>query len=242
MVCLVSKTGRLKNESLLTGMLLKSCGSIKSIVINTNSKSTNVILGHECRTLYGSPYITDRLLGLTFKLSPLSFYQVNRIQAEKLYKIAAGYAALSKDDTLADLYCGTGTIGLTMARYAKQVIGIEIVKDAIDDANGNARINGIENARFICSDSKNALEVFKNEGVSPDVIVIDPPRKGCSSELIAQITEISPRRIVYVSCDPATLARDLKVFSLSGYRVLEITPVDMFPRTAHVETVALVSK
>ena len=178
---------------------------------------------------------------MRFFLSPLSFYQVNRSQAERLYQKAAEYAALTGAETLLDLYCGTGTIGLTMAGKAKQVIGVEAVPEAVEDAKRNAALNRITNARFLCGDAALAARQLAEEGVQPDVIVLDPPRKGCDVHLIDTVVNMAPRRVVYVSCDPATLARDLKLFGEKGYETREATPVDLFPRTGHVETVVLLS-
>lgn len=164
------------------------------------------------------------------------------MQAERLYQKAREYAGLRGDEVLLDLYCGTGTIGLTMARDCRELIGVEIIEDAVRDAEQNAAGNGIGNARFICADAPEAAEQLKKEGVSPDVIILDPPRKGCGEALVKTIRQMRPKRVVYVSCDPATLARDLKYFSENGYQTQEITPCDMFPRTAHVETVVLLSR
>jgi 23S rRNA (uracil1939-C5)-methyltransferase len=173
------------------------------------------------------------------KLSPLSFYQVNHDTAELLYNKAKEYAALTKDDDFLDLYCGTGTIGLSMANEAKSLIGVEIIPDAIEDAKLNAELNNIENAEFICGDAKDAIKELQRRNITPKVIILDPPRKGCNEELLKTVTEINPERIVYVSCDPATLARDAERLSVLGYEAKKVTPVDMFPRTSHVETVAL---
>ena len=242
MVCAVINGKNLPNHEKLIDALLKKESSIKSIVLNINKKDTNVILGDTCRTLWGSDYITDILCGLKFRISPLSFYQVNRNQAEKLYYKAAEYAALTGSETVLDLYCGAGTIGLSMAKNAKNIIGVEIVPEAIEDAKINAQLNGIENSRFICSDAAKAAEILKNEGVHPDVIILDPPRKGCSPDMLQVAAQMNPDRIVYVSCDPATLARDCGIFAELGYTVQKATPVDMFPRTGHVETVAKLIK
>ncbi len=209
----------------------------KSLVININRKITNVILGEQCRTLYGDGYIVDELLGVKLRVSPLSFSQVNHNMAELLYEKAAEYAE-PEDKTVIDLYCGTGAIGLTMARRAKSIIGVEIVPQAVEDANFNAKLNGIENTRFICDDAAGAAKKLRAEGVRADVVIVDPPRKGCTSELIETVANgFCPERVVYVSCDPATLARDLKIFESYGYSVKSVTPADLFPRTAHVETV-----
>ena len=223
--------------------LLSVCGeNLKSVQLNINSAKTNVILGDKCKVLYGGEYITDVLCGVKVRLSPLSFYQVNRATAEKLYKKAAEYAE-PKGKLVLDLYCGAGTIGLSMAKQAKRIIGAEIVPDAVEDAKYNARLNGIQNAEFICADAAKAAALLRDRGLKPDIVIIDPPRKGCSKELIDTVAEdFSPERVVYVSCDSATLARDIKLFSEKGYTLKEYTPVDMFPRTAHVETVALLSR
>ncbi len=216
--------------------------SLKSIQININTKNTNVILGEECKVIYGEPYITDILCDIKVRLSPLSFYQVNRDMAEKLYKKAAEYAN-PKAKNLLDLYCGAGTIGLSMSNIAKSIIGVEIIPDAIKDAEFNAQINSIKNTRFICGDATEAAEKLAEENIKTDTIIVDPPRKGCSPELIETISkEFSPERVVYVSCDPATLARDIKLFDGCGYKLIEYTPCDLFPRTSHVETVALLIK
>jgi len=242
MVCAVINGSSLPDEEGLVKALTEKNPDIKSIIINSNTKNTNVILGEKCRTLWGKDTITDILCGLKFRISPLSFYQINRNQAEKLYNKAAEYAALTGSETVLDLYCGAGTIGLSMASKAKEIVGVEIVPEAIEDAKTNAAINGISNARFICGDAPKAAEILKNEGVRPDVIILDPPRKGCSPEMIETAAEMQPDRIVYVSCDPATLARDCGLFADLGYTAVKATPVDMFPRTGHVETVVSLVK
>ncbi len=242
MICVVVNGGGVPHEKELIESFLSEIPNTKTIVVNSNKEKTNVVLGKNFRTLYGEGFITDILCGLKFKLSPQSFYQVNRKGAEKLYRVAREYAELREDDVLLDMYCGTGTIGLSMSKDCKALVGVEIVPEAIEDAKKNAERNGIENARFICSDTSKAAEKLKAEGLSPDVIILDPPRKGCQKELIETVAEMSPERVVYVSCDPATLARDLKIFEELGYKTLEVTPVDMFPRTAHVESVAKLSR
>lgn len=242
MVCAVINGKALPAEDELIEMLLEKEPQIRSIIVNSNMKDTNVILGDKCRTLWGQDTITDILCGLKFRISPLSFYQVNRNQAEKLYNKAAEYANLTGSETVFDLYCGAGTIGLSMAHKAKKIIGVEIVPDAIEDAKINAEINGITNSRFICGDAAEAAEILKNEGIRPEVIILDPPRKGCSPEMLKTAAEMKPDRIVYVSCDPATLARDCGIFADLGYAAVKATPVDMFPGTGHVETVCLLSK
>ena len=223
--------------------LIEVCGEkLKSVQLNINKEDTNVILGKKCTVLWGEHYISDILCGVKVRLSPLSFYQVNRTMAEKLYKKAAEYAKPAGKKIL-DLYCGAGTIGLSMAKEAESIIGVEIVPEAIEDAKFNAKENKIENARFICADAAKAAQELSSEGIKPDVVIVDPPRKGCTIELIEVISEkFCPEKVVYVSCDPATLARDIKIFFEFGYKLKEYTPVDLFPRTAHCETVALLSR
>lgn len=242
MVCLVINGNKIDGELEFAQMLKDNIDGFKSLVININRDKTNVILGKKCRTVYGCDYITDTLCGLKFTISPLSFYQVNRTQAQRLYELAAEYAALTGDEILLDLYCGTGTIGLTMAHKAKKLIGVEIIPQAIENAKKNAALNGITNAEFICGDAADAAVELKKREESPDIIIVDPPRKGLSAPLIDTISEFAPKRVVYVSCDCATLARDIKIFGEKGYEVLKLTPVDLFPRTAHVESVALLTK
>ena len=212
------------------------------ICVNINTKDTNVILGDTTYSIWGQDHLTDRLCGLTFRLSPHSFYQVNRRQAEQLYTLAQQEAALTGNEILLDLYCGTGTIGLTMARKVKQLIGVEIVPQAIEDARKNATNNSINNARFLCADAAQAARQLREEQLQPDVVIVDPPRKGCGEEVIRIIGEMAPRRVVYVSCNPATLARDIAYFEVCGYTAQRITPVDMFPRTPHVESVVCLTR
>lgn len=241
MACVVVNGNGLHHEQELVSALREAAPGLASVVINSNREKTNVALGKKCRTAWGTESIRDELCGLTFQLSPLSFYQVNRTQAERLYEKASEYAGLTGRETLLDLYCGAGTIGLSMAGKAKKVIGVEIVPEAIENARQNAADNGIENAEFLCGDAARAAIELSCRGERPDVIVLDPPRKGCSPELIETAAGFGPKRIVYVSCDPATLARDLKRFAELGYPPLEAAPVDLFPATAHVETVVLLS-
>lgn len=241
MVCIVINGEKIPNEKELTDELLKING-FNTLVLNINKKNSNTVLGKECKTLYGKGFITDILCGVKVKLSPLSFYQVNRDCAELLYKKAAEYAGLTGNENILDLYCGTGTIGLSMAKSVKSLIGVEIVPEAIEDAKINAEINNIENAEFICGDAEIAAKELQNRGVTPDVVILDPPRKGCAEELLKTVCEIAPKKIVYVSCDPATLARDCERLLHLGYETLKATPCDMFPRTSHVETVVLLSQ
>ena len=240
MVVAVINGNKLPFEDEFVQCIKSVCGDrLKSVQINENKEKTNVIMGKKCRTLYGQDYITDILCGIKVRISPLSFYQVNRDMAEKLYLQAADYAK-PQDKNILDLYCGAGTIGLSMANTAASVVGVEVVPEAIEDAKFNARNNGIDNARFICADAAKAAEVLAAENYRPDVVIVDPPRKGCEESLINIITdEFSPERVVYVSCDPATLARDAAIFESKGYKLKEYTPVDLFPRTSHVECCAL---
>lgn len=242
MVCLVANGREIPFYKELIDTLKMDIVGLKSVILNINTKNTNVVLGSECVTLYGSDYITDELCGLKFNISPLSFYQVNHDGAEILYNKAKEYAALTGNETLIDLYCGTGTIGLTMAREAKQLVGVEIIEQAVENAKKNAQLNSIKNARFICGDASKAAEILLEEGIKPDVVILDPPRKGCDGALVETVSKMSPDRIVYVSCDSATLARDCARFLEVGYEVSEATPVDMFPRTGNVETVVLLSQ
>ncbi|MBR5479396.1 MAG: 23S rRNA (uracil(1939)-C(5))-methyltransferase RlmD [Clostridia bacterium] len=212
------------------------------ILLNYNKENTNVILGKTLETLYGETDVIDTLCGNVFAIAPHAFYQVNHDQAETLYGIAIEKAKLTGDETVLDLYCGAGTITLALARHAKKVIGVEIIPQAVENARENAKLNGIENAEFICGDATKAAETLKERNVRADVVVVDPPRKGLTPDLIKTIGEIAPKRVVYVSCDPATLARDLKLFEEIGYETKTVTPVDMFPRTRHCECVALLSK
>ena len=242
MVCIVINAMSMKHENELVEMLRSEIPELDTVVININTDKTNVITGKKCRTIFGRGFITDELCGLLFRISPLSFYQVNRSQAERLYNIAADLADLSSDDLLIDMYCGTGTIGLSMADRVSSLIGVEIIPQAIEDAKRNAAENNITNAEFICSDASAAAKELLQRKLKPDCVILDPPRKGCDSSLISAVSEMSPERIVYVSCDPATLARDVKRFAEYGYALKKAVPVDMFPRTPHVETVVLLSK
>ena len=230
-------------EEFLEGKLLREkIQGLKSVVININREKSNVILGKESKTVWGDDYIRDKLLGKTFVISPNSFYQVNHDQCERLYSKAMEYANLNKNETLLDLYCGVGTIGLTMAGSVKKLIGVEIVGKAIENAKINAKLNNIDNAEFICADAPTAAKKLEKEGIKADVIILDPPRKGCDASLFDTVCQMNPERIVYVSCDSSTLARDLKILDEKGYKTKRVCAVDMFPRTPHVEAVALIEK
>ncbi len=242
MVCLVINGDSIPKKEDIINRITAYSDKVKSIILNINRERTNVIMGKKCLTIYGKDHITDTLCGLNFDISPLSFYQINHDQTEKLYSIAKEYANLTGKEFLIDLYCGAGTIGLSMADKVKRVLGIEIIPQAIENAKANALNNNIQNAEFICADAALAAKDLTKKKTRPDVVIIDPPRKGCDSSVIDAICTMSPIRVVYVSCDPETLARDLALFKEKGYITEEVTPVDMFPRTQHVETVVLMSQ
>ena len=242
MVCLVVNSNNFKYKNKLIETLKPVVG-IKSIVINYNTARTNVILGQKCETIYGNDYITDKIGDLKFKISPLSFFQVNPQQTYKLYSNALEFADLKGDETVIDAYCGIGTISLFLAQRAKEVYGIEIVPEAIENAIENAKLNNIENAQFYTGKSEDIVpELYNTKGIHPDVMVVDPPRKGCDESLLNLMLDMQPEKIVYVSCDSATLARDLKILCSTGeYSIRKVQPVDMFPHSYHVETVVLLS-
>ena len=239
MCILVVNNEKIPNEKQFTEYIKKEFPEITTIVMNTNKKNTNVILGENNRNILGNGYIKDKLGDYTFKISPLSFYQVNPIQAEKLYKIGVDQAKITKNDIVFDLYCGIGTISLFMSKYAKKVYGVEIVKEAIEAAKENAKINNIQNTEFLAGDVEKVLtKLLKERNIKPDIIVVDPPRKGLDKVTIKNILNVRPRKLVYISCNPATLVRDLKELE-EEYDIGGIKPVDMFPFTKHVECVAL---
>lgn len=230
------------SDSLIKALKSALGAKFKSLQINKNKQKTNVVLGNECVTLYGSNTLSDTLCGVNVSISPLSFYQVNHDMAEILYSTAKDYAK-PNGKTILDLYCGAGTIGLSMAREAKKIIGVEIIPEAVEDAKKNALNGGFLNAEFICADATTAATQLKKRNLKPDVVILDPPRKGCDEQLIKTVAnDFSPQKIVYVSCDRATLARDIKLFAELGYNLKEYTPCDLFPRTAHCECVALLTK
>ncbi len=242
MVCLLVNGRKIPHERELVAMLQKAVPGLASVVLGVNERRGNSVLGEEFRTLWGADAIEDILCGLRFRLSPRSFYQVNHRQAEILYGKAAEMANLTKDDTVLDLYCGTGTITRHLARQAGKAIGVELVEAAIVDAKKNAEANGIKNAEFFCADASRAAARLLEAGVRPNVVVVDPPRKGLAADVIPTIAQMHPQRIVYVSCDPATLARDIARFKETGYTPQKAEAVDLFPGCAHVETVCLLSR
>ena len=242
MVCLILNGNKIPKEEQLVKSLCEIPG-MTSITINVNKKHSNVILGEEIRLLWGQEYITDRIGDISYQISPLSFYQVNPMQTQKLYAKALEYADLHGEETVWDLYCGIGTISLFLAQKAKFVRGVEIVPAAIENAKENAKLNGLENTEFFVGKAEEVLpREYKKNGVYADVIVVDPPRKGCDETLLETMIEMNPDRIVYVSCDSATLARDLKYLCERGYELRKVCPVDQFGMTVHVETVVLLSQ
>ncbi|MBQ2406541.1 MAG: 23S rRNA (uracil(1939)-C(5))-methyltransferase RlmD [Lachnospiraceae bacterium] len=262
MVCVIINSDKLSKSGLMVEAL-RTIDGMTSISININKEKTNVIMGSKCQTIWGKDTISDTIHmrtmeqidsgkdsidlyqadGISFNISPLSFYQVNPVQTEKLYSIALEYAGLTGTETVWDLYCGIGTISLFMAKRAKQVYGIEIIDKAIEDARLNASNNNIDNAKFYVGKAEEVLpELYEKEGIYADVICVDPPRKGCDEKCLSTILKMAPKRIVYVSCDSATLARDLKILCENDYEITKIRPVDMFPNTVHVETVVLLSQ
>lgn len=220
---------------------LKETG-VTTALYNINTKKTNVITGDRTVILYGAGEIEDELCGLKFMISPLCFYQINRAQAQRLYEAALSQAEISADDTVFDLYCGIGTISLVAAKYARQVIGVEINEESVFQAKKNAKINGLSNAEFYCGDAGEVTQELYKQGKKADVIIVDPPRKGCSEDLLELIIRLNPKRVVYVSCNPATLARDLRILEENGYKTKNARAVDMFPNTSHVESVVLLTK
>ena len=240
--CVVANGTRLPHAPELVQALRQAVPTLAGLVLNTNTKDTNVILGPNYRTIWGRDFLEERLCGMTFRLSVPSFFQINRAQTERLYAQALEFAGLTGQETVLDLYCGIGTISLALAQRAGQVIGAEIVPEAVQDAQANAARNQVPNARFLCGDAGEAAFQLAAEGVRPQVICVDPPRKGLAPEVPEILASMAPERIVYVSCDPATLARDVKRFGELGYPAVKAQAVDLFPRTAHVETVVLLGR
>ena len=242
LLCIVATKSKLPHAQELLEACRSVCPTLSGVVLNINSKQTNLILGEKCLTLWGESALHDDLLGKTFMLSPLSFYQVNHPQAENLYRKIIELCDLDKDKDALDLCCGVGTITLSLAPYCRKVIGAEIVQRAIDDANINARSNNVDNAEFICADAGDAAEKLVKQGFAPYAVVLDPPRKGLDTRSLDAVLSLSPERIVYVACDPAALARDGRYLCDRGYKITYAKAYDMFPRTANVETVALLQK
>ena len=241
LVCLVCNGDKLPHVPELLKRLEKIPG-FTTLVLSVNTKKGNAVLGDKFITLHGPGYIEDTLCGLTFRLSPRSFYQVNHHQAQRLYEAAIAQAEITRDDLVLDLYCGVGTITLAMASAAGKVIGVEVIPQAVEDAKDNARRNGIDNAEFFCGDAGQAALELEKQGIIPDVVVVDPPRKGLNADTIEALHRMAPRRIVYVSCDPATLARDVALLKNKGYTLKNAMAADLFPRCSHVESVVCLSR
>ena len=237
MVVLVTAKGEFKSARSFCNELIRRHPEITTVVWNVNPSDTPLMLGVQSQVLFGEGYITDKLCGLDFRISPRSFYQVNPVQTEVLYATAKAYASLTGKEKIIDAYCGTGTIGLCMADGASEIIGVEVNRDAVSDAKDNAARNGVSNATYICDDAGKFMAEMAMRGESADVVITDPPRAGCSREFLQSLLSLSPTRVVYVSCNPETLARDLYTLTRGGYKVSKIQPVDLFPYTGHVECV-----
>ncbi|ARQ92300.1 23S rRNA (uracil(1939)-C(5))-methyltransferase RlmD [Levilactobacillus brevis] len=243
MIVLISRTQKIPSQAQLVDQIHQALPEVTSIVLNVNAKKTNVIMGNVTRVLYGKPTIEDTLMGLTFAISARSFYQVNPQQTEKLYQMAIDKAGLTGAETVIDAYCGIGTISLALAKHAKQVYGVEIVPEAIEDAKVNAQKNHLSNVTFAVNKAEDQMAEWQAAGIKPDVIVVDPPRKGLAESLIDSAAKMAPKKIVYVSCNPATLVRDVARFTELGYHVDgPVQPVDQFPQTPHVESVTVLVK
>ena len=239
---LVTATESVPALSALVKIIRKRFPSVTGILVNVNPKDTNVILGEKYIPLWGDPVLRDRLLDTDFEISPAAFYQVNHDMTERLYQLAYDYAGFSGKEFLLDLYCGIGSVGLCACRKLDRLLGVEIIPKAIESAKVNARLNGFQNGTFIAADAAKAAQTLAKDGLSPDVIIVDPPRKGCDPQTLASIADMAPEKIVMISCNPATAARDCKLLSEMGYAPTRLRPVDMFPRTGHVETVVLLLK
>ncbi|GGA75497.1 23S rRNA (uracil(1939)-C(5))-methyltransferase RlmD [Ornithinibacillus halotolerans] len=242
MIVLITRTKELPHAKEFIRELTETYPNVKSIIHNINPTKTNVILGEKTNVLWGQEYIYDSIGSVRFAISAKSFYQVNPTQTKHLYEKALEYAAIDEEDTVIDAYCGIGTISLFLAQKAKKVYGVEVVPEAIDDARVNAKLNGMTNVEFAVGTAEEVMPKWKEEGLRPDVIVVDPPRKGCDEGLLQAMIEMGPKRIVYVSCNPSTLARDLRILEDGGYGTKEVQPVDMFPQSMHIESVAWLEK
>jgi len=239
MLVIVTNENKIRGIEKIISTLTKEFSNLVSVIQNINNKDTNVIMGRECITLYGADYIVDRLGDYNFKISPLSFYQVNPVQTEILYRKAKDFAELDENDVVYDLYCGIGTISIFIADKVKKVYGVEIVEEAIEDAKINARINEISNVQFYAGAAEKLIPEMYRKGMVADVVFVDPPRKGCDETLLNTIVEMAPKKVVYISCNPATLGRDLRYLTDNGFEIKKVQPVDMFPQTGHVENVVL---
>jgi len=242
MLIIVTSKNKLPYKGEIVSELLKKVSQIKSIILNVNENQPNVILGDKYKKLYGESILEDWIFDLEFSISPNSFFQVNPLQTEVLYNRAIEYAQIDETMSVFDIYCGIGTVSLAVAKKANHVYGIEIIQEAIDDANENARKNKIENVDFYCGKAEEIFPKLHDQGIAADVVIVDPPRKGCEKSVLDTIIKMKPERVVYVSCNPSTLARDLKILVDGGYVVIEVQPVDMFPHSVHVEAVTLLTK
>ncbi|AWI11368.1 23S rRNA (uracil(1939)-C(5))-methyltransferase RlmD [Caldibacillus thermoamylovorans] len=242
MIVLITRTEKLPHRKEIVEKIVAALPNVKSVVHNVNPKRTNVILGERTQVLWGQNVIYDYIGNVKFAISPRSFYQVNPVQTQVLYDKALAYTGLTGEEIVIDAYCGIGTISLFLAQQAKKVYGVEVVSDAINDAKKNADLNGITNVEFTVGEAETVIPNWAKEGIHADVIVVDPPRKGCDAALLKTIIEMKPKRVVYVSCNPATLARDLGILEADDYQTVEVQPVDMFPMTMHVECCALLKK
>ncbi|MCD7827915.1 MAG: 23S rRNA (uracil(1939)-C(5))-methyltransferase RlmD [Clostridiales bacterium] len=242
MVVLVTSTPLFPSKNRFLEELLKAHPNITTVVQNINNKFTSMVLGDSEKILYGSGYIEDELCGCKFRISSKSFYQINPVQTEKLYNLAVDFAELNGSETVIDAYCGVGTIGITVSKHAAAVVGTELNSDAVRDAKTNAKINKIDNIRFYAEDAGEFMEKLAENGEKADVVFTDPPRAGCSGKFLKALVKLSPKKIVYISCDPETQARDIRFLTENGYKVKKCQPVDMFPHTKHVETVVLLTK
>ena len=242
MVILVTTRPKIFRVNQLIEQLVVRFPNIKSIMQNINDQSGNAIFGKEFRTLYGRDYVTDRMLDNDFQIAASAFYQVNTEMAEKLYQTAIDFAELNTEDIVVDAYSGIGTIGLSVAKHIKEVYGVEVIPQAVENSKKNAELNGISNAHYVCDSAENAIKKWLNQGIKPSVIMVDPPRKGLTESFIKSSVSMNPKKIIYISCNVATMARDIKLYQELGYKLTKVQPVDLFPMTHHVETVALLSK
>lgn len=242
MLVLVTTRPKIFRIEQLIQQITQALPEVVSIIQNINDKNTNVVFGSEFRTLYGKDTISDSLLGRTYKISAQSFYQVNTLMAEKLYQTAIDFAELTKEDVVLDAYSGIGTIGLSLAQEVKQVYGVEVVEKAVEDAMENARANGVSNADYVCAPAEKAMVAWSKAGIKPSAVLVDPPRKGLTESFIKASAAMQPKKITYISCNPATMARDIKLYEELGFKLTKVQPVDLFPQTHHVETVVLMSR
>ena len=242
MVILVTTRPKIFRINQLIERLVAQFPNIKSIMQNINNQPGNAILGKEFRVLYGQDYITDRMLENHFQIAAPAFYQVNTEMAEELYQTAIDFAELSTEDIVVDAYSGIGTIGLSVAKHVKEVYGVEVIPQAVENSKKNAKLNGISNAHYICDSAENAIKKWLNQGIKPSIIMVDPPRKGLTESFIKSSVSMNPKKIVYISCNAATMARDIKLYQELGYKLTKVQPVDLFPMTHHVETVCLLTR